>query len=637
MRNINRRLADFTGVLFGCLLWGMASAAVTEATAEPFDPAQIENFCSQYEQISDSAQIEAIQDKLKAGGYYQGEITGKMDEVTTDALARLCQDSGDAGPFEYLAANPIRLLDEPAEDICDHTNIDKVFEKFSQADTLRIQTQLKLGGYDPGQLDGKMGVDTDRALAQLCADFKVADDLQGSDSSAEDSAGKLVARLLEILDSPPPIELVGEECGCSRDFSALVYGFYPYLLAKGEKQTFDFSLLDRLGFHALVLDQAGEIRDPLQWRDGEVAELIHEAYKYRVKVDVTFYAADWQQWNFGVTDKAAKSIAAVANRKYQNPEASLWDKMLRWLEGRSSVSVDGVNLYFDFKANSGDSKKLVDIVNKVAEELKDTESDSALHVILGLDPRQPESSSKHFAQLKKILLGDAAPVEKVFIFLPANSEQSRKESSHSKKLLRQAVENAFHGKNRTTVLRKIIAVISPGEVDLEPMPGNDQGGSQFDDDLVYLDDNFDGVALWPLPLESAAGTAAIRMALIEHYTANDGLNYLGEMLDKFAPELCQYVCPNRLFVYIGLGLLAGILVVYALLALLNCRLRVIYQRYFLLFLAPILATPLVFVLSMICDPVWEDDVNQMLFIILLLFIVGIVWRSVRKAVRPKLP
>ena len=41
--------------------------------------------------------------------------------------------------------------------------------------------------------------------------------------------------------------------------------------------------------------------------------------------------------------------------------------------------------------------------------------------------------------------------------------------------------------------------------------------------------------------------------------------------------------------------------------------------------------------TLICDPAWEKYVDRVVIGILLLFIAGFVWHSVRKAVRPKLP
>jgi uncharacterized membrane protein YhaH (DUF805 family) len=199
------------------------------------------------------------------------------------------------------------------------------------------------------------------------------------------------------------------------------------------------------------------------------------------------------------------------------------------------------------------------------------------------------------------------------------------------------IEDAFSGDSRRIVLRKIVPIITLAEVDFEPLPANKDGETQFDDDLVYLKDNFAGVGLWPLPLESRSDAEKISKALIKHYQENDGLNYLGEKLEDYSPGLCKFVCPNRVFFYVGLELLVGVLLIYALLALWNCRLREIYKQKFLYFLALFILIPLILLISLICDPKAEKYVDWVVISIMLLFIVGFVWRNVRKAVRPKLP
>jgi len=649
-------------------------------TAELCDTITIDKVFKEYEiaakepdKAAGLEQIKKIQRQLKIGGYDPGGIDGVTGPDTDAALARLCVDhkvdeffkaKEYADPEEakkLLAAHLVELLfklsdgepvEEEAAELCDTSTIDKVFKEYERAakehdkaagieQIKRIQLQLKIGGYDPQEIDGVTGKRTDAAIASLCVDHKVDELFKAREYVDPEEAEKHLARHLVELIFKPTIDLSGEGCGCSRNFAPkVVYGFYPYLLAGGGTQEVDFSLLDRIGFHALVLNKVGEIQDDLQWRSekGNVANFIHEAHKHRVKVDVTFYAPDWASWGFGATSKVAKNIASIARQEFHGTNLSLWHKILRLAESTSSVSVDGVNLYFEFNANPGSSKKISDIVTRVSDELEDAGAEVALNIILGHKPS--ELDKLNFTDLKSILVGDAAAVDKVFIYLPGNtsdSSKSRKNTSRFKKLLRQQIENAFTGKNRATVLRKFVPVASPRDIDLQPLPESKEGDSQFDDDLVYSDDNFAGIGLWPLPLKSRSDADEIGKALVKYHRNRDSLNYLGDKLEEYAPQVCRFVCPNRLYVYIGLSLVVGILVVLALLVLLNCRLRATYKRYFLLFLTLFLSVPIIFVISLVCDPAWERYVDRAVIVILLLFIAGFVWHSVRKAVRPKLP
>ena len=529
--------------------------------------------------------------------------------------------------------------DEEAVEICTTEAIDAAFKAYesrkSPEQIKRVQVLLRLFGYDPKEIDGKMGPDTDKALTDLCKDYKVDEFLTADEQSKEDSSKYLAKSLISLLEEPGPIQQRGEDCGCSRDFSALVYGFYPYLLARSEDRNVDFSLFDRIGFNMQVLDDGGNIPRRLQWSDENesgknIAGFLSKAHKHRVKVDATFYALNWQGWQGkeNAISNAVSNIVKTARQEFHESDAKLWREFF-------SQRVDGVNIYFDDYNKSSSAADLVEIVQNLSEELRREDLAVELNIILGFN--QSDFGEELLTGLKQILVGDEAVVNKVFVFLPKNTLKSRKNSSEAKKALRQKVENAFSGNNRTKVLRKIIPITTPVEIDFEPLPKNDEQDSQFDDDLIYLKDNFAGVGLWPLVPESESEAKEIEKALARHYQANDGYNVLGEILDDYAPGLCEFVCPNRILFYLGLGLLVGILVTYALLAFWNCRLRAIYRRYFLYFIALFLFIALVFVLTLVCDPAWERRVDSVVIGILLLVIVGVGWRSIRKAVQPPSP
>ena len=565
-------------------------------------------------------------------------VRGLTTEAVREETSKAVPEEARENATETATAD---VADEEAKKLCDISMIDEVFKDYEKAvgseQISKIQRQLKIGGYDPREVDGRTGPNTDAAFARFCADYKVDKYFEAKEYTDPDEARSRLAGHLVKLLSNPATDLNGGDCGCSRDFLSGVYGLYPYLLGGAETQEVDFSLLDWIGFHALVLDEAGEIEDDLQWRsdNGKIEGFIREAHKYRVQVDVTFYAPGWEAWDYRATGKAAKTIAAIVNQQFHGSNPSLWSRIVQRLEGASKVSADGVNLYIDYNVKPGSSKKLTEIVTRVFEELEETGSAAKLNLMLRL--KLSDIDKRQLADLKSILVGDAAPVDKVLIFLPKNTPESRKSSSRSKKALRQTVENAFSGNNRITVLRKIVPIITPVVNDFEPLPESDEGDSQFDDDLVYFKDNFAGVGLWPLPLKSGSSAEQIGTALIKHYRARDGFNYLGEKLEDYAPQVCSFVCPNRLVVYIVIGLLAGILAVCLVLILLNCRLRNIFQRYFLIFVVLFISILLILVLSLVCDPFWERYVDGVVIGILLLFIAGFVWGSFRKAIRPKLP
>ena len=533
--------------------------------------------------------------------------------------------------------------DDKAIEICEIHKIDTAFKAYegneSREQITRIQVLLKVFGYDPGPrgIDGLLGTDTDGALVRLCQDYKVGEYLMDNEQSKNNPLKYLATHLISLLEMPGPIHLSGDGCGCSRDFSTTVYGFYPYLLSRGEEQIVDFSLFDRIGFNMQILDKEGDIQNRLQWKDDNdsgknIAGFISNAHKHRVKVDLAFYLSDWQHWSDKTIDNAVKNIVETANQEFHGSDTNLWRKFF-------PLKIDGINLYFDNYIQSSKGSRLVDIVQNLVEELKGTGSAMKLNIMLG--PDWPGISSEQLEGLKGVLADDNT-VDNVFIFLTQNSSQSKKKlaqisTSKEKKKLRQIIENTFHGAERQKVLRKIVPIIKLDEIDFEPLPANDNGDSQFDDDLVYLKDNFAGVGLWPLPLKSRGDAVEIEEALIKHYQTNDGLNYLGEKLESYAPNLCKFVCPNRILFYIALGLLVGLLAIYMILALWSCRLREIYRRHFLYFIALFLLIALILILSLVCDPSWEKRVDRIVIGILVLAILGIAWRNIRKAVQPRLP
>ena len=234
-----------------------------------------------------------------------------------------------------------------------------------------------------------------------------------------------------------------------------------------------------------------------------------------------------------------------------------------------------------------------------------------------------------FKDLEAILIDEEdsrAPVDYIFIFL-------QEPTSSSKKTLRRKVEDEFRGAHRKAVLRKIVPVISPFGHQ------NDVRGpfAQFTDDLIYLQDNFAGVGLWPLPLDSDQDAATIKDKIIDLYSVKNESNRLGDMIEEYAPALCQFACPNRWLFRLSFDLLVGLLLLYAVLAIWVNRLRVLYKRFFLYFVVYVLMIVAVFMISLVCDPFWQERADAVVASIFLIGFVVMISRYVNKATRPPLP
>jgi hypothetical protein len=565
--------------------------------------------------------------------------------------------------------------------------------KYSKAAISIIQTQLKAGGYLTDQVDGKLGTQTLHALARLCQYLEA----EGQLESVED--GKLADRLTERLTKTTSeigqtskISLTAGDCGCSRDFSALSYGFLPYWLADGRAQAVDFSVLERIGFHGLQLKDGKMVSDS-RWSEGSdsgsyIARMISTAHRHRVKVDVTFYSSDWKIWD---PDKVGTAVSAISESISQDFRADSRDvdgsavlgrllrKLLPFVEDNSTVRADGINLYFDNYENASDAPKLREIVETLHKNLQRKRPDAQINIMLGLNwSRIKEASSNGslddikgidkdlFTALGDILVAksgsapdtesDVDMIENVFVFLPLEN------TSHAKKLLRRVIENAFDGKgaNRRTVLRKTVPIITTLP-DAVPADYFNEGG-QFVEDLIYLQDNFAGVGLWPLPMEPQADDAkdeasqdeatenetaaddlaesraeAIGARLIDVYGAGLGSGLLDTEIEIFRQKLCDFACPNRWLFRIAFDFLAALLVIYGLLAVWNCKLRKFYQRRSPYFIAYGLVTAMIFGVSLVCDPFWKQRENYVMLVIILLLVAFIGVRYISRARQPRMP
>lgn len=452
-----------------------------------------------------------------------------------------------------------------------------------------------------------------------------------------------------------PLQLSGAGCGCSRNLSSVVYGFYPYWLANNkEAQRVDFSIIDRLAFYALSLDREGNINDPLQWSDDwNVAAFIHQAHKYRVEVDLTLYATDWMHWTDEVIERAARTSAAAVTQKFTHTDASLLGDIVPQLGDPSWAQGDGVTLVFDhFSGEVEQSAKIVKFVEQLAQRLPAHPNRLKLNIMLGLDVSTLEQRPV-FKTLETILLAGNNPhalVDYLLIFL-------QEPTTDAKKMLRQKIEIEFHGANRKEVLRKIVPVLTS--------TGHDKTSrgvfTQFTDDLIYFQDNFAGVGLWPLPLESDTAVEKLKQILIGLYTSTTGYNVVGELYaarnsdsdgdgdgaaaiktaggaqDIFATALCRIVCPERYLFRITFSLMAGLLIAYALLSIWICSWRELSKKYFWYLLGMVLFTLAIFVVSLVCDPTLQQHADVILVTLLLLGALYSLWRYISKATQPPLP
>ena len=134
-----------------------------------------------------------------------------------------------------------------------------------------------------------------------------------------------------------------------------------------------------------------------------------------------------------------------------------------------------------------------------------------------------------------------------------------------------------------------------------------------------------------------ADVDTLRKALKEIYQISGEFAFLGGTIEPYANSLCEYACPNRWRFRITFNILVALAVIYALLALRNCRLREFYQRRFTYFAGFGFVTALIFAITLVCDPYWRQRVAYVLIGILLLIILAYGLSRLKKTMQAKLP
>ncbi|MCF6258472.1 MAG: hypothetical protein L3K25_19625 [Gammaproteobacteria bacterium] len=446
---------------------------------------------------------------------------------------------------------------------------------------------------------------------------------------------------------------IDASCGCVRNFSDTIYGFYPYWRSTLERDSasetvgdsaaamapaIDYSVITRIAYSALTLEENGDITLPSDWNDdGSLGNFINIAHRHKTEVDLVIYSDHWSKWSKWSDKKLLKtSVTSVYDQLTLQIEYKQRGMMVYVPFLNSSVaSPDGVTLYFDGYFDHSKTPKardnIVDFVKLLHEQLAKHKRDYKINILLDVDPTELVKEEKIFSDLEELLIsiGDApAYVDLLLVFL-------EEPTTDTKKILRSKIENEFKGANRMEVLRKVIPVLTPYdghkhdeelapydghkhdeelapyEHDKDPKTGkNDKGPktdkhTQFEDDLIYLKNNFSGVGLWPLPLVSDTDFPEVSRLLIKSFVAEDVDGILNTISNNY-PELCEFACPNRWAFRLGIDLLLLFIVMYAVLALFSHRVRRFYNRHSTGFMLYTLLMVTVFLVSLMCDPFWKQ-------------------------------
>jgi hypothetical protein len=409
------------------------------------------------------------------------------------------------------------------------------------------------------------------------------------------------SRTTRMLRLDKKIDWDGAGCGCvPEEIRSQIYGFFPLWWATGTPQKVDFSRLTRASVFAVAINDDGSLA-PSEHLEPGYNDFIQQARVHGTALDLTLYRNDWQFLNNPDT-KAREAIIQRMVRQLPAQARGLMDRTLSdWqsrlfgvLPGLNSAAhmADGITLYFDHLPPVQDRvarerfdsfyKQLVEAFiatlrrgpNSYTLNLVMSDQDIDTPGAFALDRlydylRQAENPTLLHGRIQSDGVHYTSNTNLTLRFIVTLSEPT----SDSKKVLRAKLDmtNAVKGGDRRIVLRKLIALVSPRSL----------GGQQFGDDLVYYEDNFGGVALWPMPIEGLSTPA--------DYDQNFDTAFLSTAVSPLYLAVRGFVCEYRWYLRAAFDLLLLVGAICGLAMAANCAWRSRWGRYMPLGALPPLA------------------------------------------------
>ncbi len=650
---------------------------------------QDKEFSDKYELITALKTVfEEVTDQYRHYDEYLSLIVKSADKMKTDELNKASSNATDDGSgndktnnqkqpsnIERDRAGTIYKLSKQSFEKIEKVNIPKkIIAQIQRLEDIEYPNQELFWMALTALKNGKGATDS---LKQF---LEHVDELEGYKKTENFLKGHLavdklrkyqgaiskIARKEHFFDKSKPIEWSGGSCGCVlEDLSGVVYGFYPFWLvgdppdmekagkqkgddtenqnnqnedAKSVKQELDFSVLSRIGYYAMSFDENGYVKGRLPWNPKE-AEFLKTARDHRSAVDVVIYQSDWGKWS-KLFEKGG------GNKKFQNlienigelVKVELTDpfskiKPIISFGGSSTPTMaDGVILYFEGIQQAEkpkiDGDLFIAFIEELKKQLKAKQKDFRLSIMLSMDDLG--NNIYDFDILRQIIpekeKGEKGYeyqdyVDHFLVFL-------EEPTTDSKKRLRREIENNFTGYQRKTMLRKIIPVITPIAHDEKQL-------EQLKDDLIYFDDNFGGVGIWPLPITTGQESKDVATRVEE-------INIKLKEGKVQVWDFCKWICPKRWTFRIFWDASMVILVVFYLCYWRICKVRFISHsnRIFsgIFLLALLLLSLLIFILLLYCDPHRSFDFKDLVTdigIIIYLVALLILWQLfVRKGKQP---
>lgn len=459
---------------------------------------------------------------------------------------------------------------------------------------------------------------------------------------AEDNLRDVVAAAVKLhpVGQSRPLQLRAEGCQCAPGHkNNEVVGIIPFWRASETPLPINFNLFTRLQYMGVVLKDDGGYDLPADW-NGALSGFSREAQRYDVAMDLVVYRRSWAQLlnqPDAVQEAMIKNAADTAYRMVtqQRDDTQTWMNRLLLMPGEDSNSrvFGGLTIFFEDTPTEGrDRERYTRFLQRYVDEvLALMQADGrSFHLNLVVPDQQlgeqlpysyewlmdlklrAESKERH--KERDILPGSREPdyrgtgdvTVQFLVMMSGNPDSQKKNIRRGIDLTRQVV-----GVRRIDFLDSLLPVVVH---DTSAQPAAANVTDSLARDFPYIEWNYGGITLWPLPMAEVGTGSQVIKPLTQYFLEKPSSR----------EKACGWICPNRL----PLRLLAQTLLIGCIVAALvygmNCRVRRVGLTYLVVLgLVALLAAALCLML-LTCDPAlsWLRD-SPYVPVVTLVLVVGL--------------
>lgn len=390
---------------------------------------------------------------------------------------------------------------------------------------------------------------------------------RGEDPLDARSTAALLDVARKTVDNPRadrvPV-LLTDDCGCvaPRRENALVYGFWPFWEAPlentdnpvepGSSAGLNLEIVERVAFWGLQTTVAGVVVPEERWTNEAARSFITSAHRHQAKADLAVELVGWQQWDSPTVDRLVVQIDRMM-RPLERLDRNSWRERLRSLPAIfDSKQPDGLTLYLrGYDGRSSAPRANLEPIEQLVTQLNSRLELRDQTINLAVDqPLSDDSNIQLFGDLAPFLTG-LNPEDRLIKLLLVFLERP---TTATKKAIRRGIDSeaAYGGELRTQIYRALVPVVPPG-AHSAIYTSRDQNSpepteyGQLVDDLIWFQDNFAGIGLWPgtgLMKNSDTGVAAEISKIFD----KPRFAAIPEQYRSSLETLCDTACPNRVYV-----------------------------------------------------------------------------------------